>query len=90
MLIFTTLRMVTVKKQTESSGAYRGGWSMVELALKRKDWNEFLDQLLMFPTAGVHDDLVDALSYIDQLAIANYNVDYEEEEYEIFDRTAGY
>jgi len=55
-----------------------------------EDWNEFLDQLLMFPTAGVHDDLVDALSYIDQLAIANYNVDYEEEEYEIFDRTAGY
>lgn len=55
-----------------------------------EDWDEFLDQLLMFPTAGVHDDLVDALSYIDQLAIANYNVDYEEEEYEIFDRTAGY
>lgn len=54
-----------------------------------EDWDEFLDQLLMFPTAGVHDDLVDALSYIDQLAIANYNVDYEEEEYEIFDRTAG-
>lgn len=55
-----------------------------------EDWDEFLDQLIMFPTAGVHDDLVDALSYIDQLAIANYNVDYEEEEYEIFDRTAGY
>lgn len=55
-----------------------------------EDWDEFLDQLIMFPTAGVHDDLVDALSYIDQLAIANYNVDYEEDEYEIFDKTAGY
>lgn len=55
-----------------------------------ENWDEFLDQLIMFPTAGVHDDLVDALSYIDQLAIANYNVDYEEDEYEIFDKTAGY
>jgi len=55
-----------------------------------QDWDEFLDQLIMFPTAGVHDDLVDALSYIDQLAIANYNVDYEDEDYEVFDPISGY
>jgi phage terminase large subunit-like protein len=55
-----------------------------------EDWDEFLDQLIMFPTAGVHDDLVDALSYVDQLAIANYNVDYDEEDYEVFDPISGY
>jgi hypothetical protein len=55
-----------------------------------EDWEEFKDQLIMFPTSGVHDDLVDALAYIDQLAITNYNQDYEEEEYEILDPIAGY
>lgn len=55
-----------------------------------EDWSEFRDQLIMFPTAGVHDDLVDALSYIDQLAIASYNADYEEEEWEVFDKISGY
>ena len=44
----------------------------------------------MFPTAGVHDDLVDALSYVDQLAITTYQQDYEDEEYEIYDVVSGY
>jgi hypothetical protein len=55
-----------------------------------EDWSEFRDQLVMFPTAGVHDDLVDALSYIDQLAIANYNQDYEDDDYEVLDVISGY
>jgi hypothetical protein len=55
-----------------------------------EDWSEFQDQLIMFPTAGVHDDLVDALSYIDQLAVSTYQQNYEEEEYEVMDVTAGY
>lgn len=54
------------------------------------DWDEFKDQLIMFPTIGVHDDLVDALSYIDQLAVTSYNADYEEDEYEILDPISGY
>lgn len=55
-----------------------------------EDWSEFRDQLVMFPTAGVHDDLVDALSYVDQLAISTYQQDYEDDDYEVFDVTAGY
>ena len=55
-----------------------------------QDWEEFQDQLIMFPTAGVHDDLVDALSYVDQLAITSYQQDYEEDDYEILDPIAGY
>ena len=57
---------------------------------KDEDWSEFEDQLIMFPTAGVHDDLVDALSYVDQLAIVSYQQDYEEDEYEILDPISGY
>jgi hypothetical protein len=44
----------------------------------------------MFPTAGVHDDRVDALSYIDQIAITNYQADYEEDDYEALDDVSGY
>ena len=57
---------------------------------EEQDWDEFKDQLIMFPTTGVHDDLVDALSYADQLAITSYNADYEEDEYEILDPISGY
>ena len=55
-----------------------------------EDWDELKDQLMMFPTNGVHDDLVDALSYIDQLAVVSYQQDYDEDEYIILDKIAGY
>lgn len=55
-----------------------------------EDWKEFKDQLIMFPTAGVHDDLVDALSYVDQLSISTYQQDYENDEYEVLDVTIGF
>lgn len=57
---------------------------------KDADLSEFREQLLLFPTPGVHDDLVDALSYVDQLAIANYSQDYEDIEHEVFDPISGY
>jgi hypothetical protein len=38
----------------------------------KEDWADFVDQLLMFPSPGVHDDLPDALAYIDQLAVTSY------------------
>jgi phage terminase large subunit-like protein len=55
-----------------------------------EDWAEFKDQMIMFPTAGVHDDLIDALSYVDQLAMSNYQQDYEDDDYEVLDPIAGY
>lgn len=55
-----------------------------------EDWREAWDQISMFPTAGLHDDLVDALSYVDQLAISNYNTDYDQDEFEVLDVTVGY
>ena len=44
-----------------------------------EDWSDFTDQLLMFPSQGVHDDLPDALSYIDQLAVTSYFEEDDEE-----------
>lgn len=56
-----------------------------------ENWDEFIDQLLMFPTAGIHDDLPDALSYIDQLAVTSYMEDDDGDgEWEAIDVVAGY
>jgi hypothetical protein len=57
---------------------------------EEEDWKEFQDQLLMFPTPQVHDDLIDALSYVDQLAVTSYFSDDDEDEYEPMDFVAGY
>jgi phage terminase large subunit-like protein len=57
---------------------------------EEEDWDEFYDQLIMFPTAGVHDDLVDALAYTDQLAVVSYQQDYEDDDYEVLDPISGY
>ena len=54
-----------------------------------EDWDEFKDQLLLFPAQGVHDDLPDALSYIDQLAVTSYFEDVEEDEWEPVDIISG-
>lgn len=54
------------------------------------DWSETFDQICMFPTAGVHDDRVDALSYIDQIAITSYQADYEEDDWEPLDQISGF
>ena len=71
--------------------ALQGRFEHHQITLAEGKWNtEFLDQLFQFPNALVHDDLVDALAYIDQLAKVSYYVDFEEEELEIIDYHAGY
>lgn len=57
---------------------------------KEEDWEEFKDQLLMFPTPQVHDDLVDALSFVDQLAVTSYFMDDNEDDLEPLDWISGY
>jgi hypothetical protein len=56
----------------------------------KDDWKEFVDQYLMFPTAGVHDDLIDSLAYVDQLAVSFYDQDYVEDEWEPLDVISGF
>lgn len=83
------------KKKTDRivwslQGRFEHGRISLNDKLDKSDWKEFVDQYLMFPTAGVHDDLIDSLSYIDQLAVTNYNTDYEDDDYEVLDILSGY
>ena len=83
------------KKKTDRvvwslQGRFEHGRITLNDSLDKSDWKEFIDQFLMFPTAGVHDDLIDSLSYIDQLAVTSYNTDYDDDEYEILDKISGY
>jgi hypothetical protein len=48
-----------------------------------------VDQLLLFPSQGVHDDLPDALSYIDQLAVTSYFEDADDDEWQPLDIISG-
>ena len=71
--------------------ALQGRFENGQVTLKEGPWNtEFCDQLFQFPNPLVHDDLIDALAYIDQLAKVSYYVDFEEEEYEVLDVITGY
>jgi predicted phage terminase large subunit-like protein len=54
-----------------------------------EDWDVFLDQLLLFPAQGVHDDLPDSLSYLDQLAVTSYFEEDEDEDWQPIDIIAG-
>jgi len=54
-----------------------------------EDWDEFVDQLILFPAQGVHDDLPDSLSYIDQLAVTSYMEDDDNEDWQPIDIISG-
>jgi hypothetical protein len=43
----------------------------------------------MFPAQGVHDDLPDALSYIDQLAVTSYMQEDDSDDWEPVDIISG-
>ena len=61
------------------------------LKFNKGPWNTLLlDQLFQFPNPLVHDDLIDSLAYIDQMARIAYDVDFEEEDYQYVDAVAGY
>jgi len=56
---------------------------------REEDWSDFIDQLLMFPSKGVHDDLPDALSYVDQLAMTSYFEQDEDDAWQPLDLISG-
>ena len=56
-----------------------------------KDWRDFKSQLLDFPNHLAHDDLLDALSYIDQVSVADFAHSIElDDEWSPIDNVAGY
>jgi predicted phage terminase large subunit-like protein len=79
------------KKTDRIVWALQGRFEHGNIKLNKGKWNpEFMDQLFQFPNKLVHDDLVDSLAYIDQMAQVCYNYDYEEDDFEVLDLIAGY
>ena len=79
------------KKTDRIVWSLQGRFEHGQIQLKEGEWTkEFIDQLLNFPTSNVHDDLLDALSYIDQLAITPFEMDDYDDEYEPLDAISGY
>jgi hypothetical protein len=53
--------------------------------------NKFKDQLMDFPNPMAHDDMLDALAYIDQVGISSYGLlGEQEEEHEVLDMVTGF
>jgi predicted phage terminase large subunit-like protein len=79
------------KKTDRVMWALQGRFENNYITLNKGEWNSrFLDQLFQFPDPLTHDDLIDALAYIDQLANVAYDYDYEIEDHQILDVVAGY
>lgn len=79
------------KKVDRIVWALQGRFEHGGIVLNDGEWTaEFLDQLFQFPNAQVHDDLVDSLAYIEQIAQVSYFYDYEEDDFEILDEISGY
>jgi predicted phage terminase large subunit-like protein len=79
------------KKTDRITWALQGRMEHGKLLFNKGDWNsEIVDELMNFPNPQVHDDLIDALSYIDQIAVAEYVQDYEEDDYAPMDSVSGY
>jgi predicted phage terminase large subunit-like protein len=80
------------KKTDRVMWALQGRFENGVITLQKGEWNaRFLDQLFQFPDALTHDDLIDSLAYIDQLAQVPYGIgDLEFDEPELIDAIAGY
>lgn len=83
------------KKSERIAWALQGRFQHGRIAINEDDrgseWvKKFIDQLLDFPNPMVHDDLLDSLAYVDQIATTNYPIDVELEEWTPTDDIAGY
>jgi predicted phage terminase large subunit-like protein len=79
------------KKTDRIVWALQGRFEHGLIKLNKGEWNnEFLDELFQFPNKLVHDDLIDSLAYIDQMAQVCYNYEYEEDDWDVLDPIAGY
>ena len=79
------------KKTDRIVWALQGRFEHGTITLNKGSWNsQFLDELFQFPNQLVHDDLIDSLAYVDQLAKIAYAFDYEEDDYQFLDKYSGY
>ena len=71
--------------------ALQGRLEHGRLALSNGSYlTEFLDEYRNFPSPQVHDDMLDALAYIDQVSSVVFADDYEQDDFTPLDETTGY
>lgn len=80
------------KKTDRIVWALQGRFEHGRITVGEGEWQEeFLDQLYQFPSDLSHDDLVDSVAYIDQLAKIPYGIaDFETTDFEPLDPISGY
>ena len=80
------------KKDDRIAWALAGRFENGLVSLRKGEWNErFCDEAANFPSTLVHDDLLDALAYCDQMAQIAYLDGIEvEEDWQALDAVAGY
>lgn len=79
------------KKTDRITGALQGRAERGRVCLLRAPWNEeFLSEAADFPSPLSHDDLLDAVAYVDQMATVNYVTDLDFDEWEAMDLVSGY
>ena len=85
------IRLGNKSKIDRVVGALQGRFEHKQVELCDGDWvREFKDELLNFPTTGVHDDMVDSVSLIASIANAAVYFDDYEDDYEPLDIISGY
>ena len=79
------------KKQDRILWALQGKAQNGMIHLRKGKWNsDFMDEAIQFPSKMVHDDMLDALSYIDQLYQQSYGKMDMQDEWEPQDIAMGY
>lgn len=79
------------RKIDRITGSLQGRAERGRIKLLEGPWNEeFLSEAADFPDPLSHDDLLDALAYVDQMAVTNYHAFDEYEEWEPMDLDSGY
>jgi phage terminase large subunit-like protein len=79
------------KKHDRIAWALQGRGERRLIRLIKGPWNDhFIEQAADFPDPLAHDDILDALAYVDQLATVNFVEPSDIEEWQVLDIEAGY
>jgi len=79
------------KKTERITWALQGRLEHGKIQFNYGFWNrDFINQMMDFPNSRSHDDLLDALAYIDQVSVADFIDDIEIDDWEPLDAYAGY
>ncbi len=71
--------------------ALQGRFQNGRITLRKREYlKKFIDQYLDFPNTLAHDDMLDALAYIDQIAKTSYVSNADTEDWHPLDEIAGY